>query len=700
MQIASKRPVLAAGLLLLLGLSAQEGCRCQRNRRVTALDGGPAAATAWLGGRVVDRRDHAVPEARVVAFPLAPDGGPPPGAMPFETATDIEGRFRFERLPPGAYRLLVEAAGFPTAEVSPVAAPTDGAALRVDGEGRSIVGKVTAAGAPLAGARVLLAPEGGGPMRETLTRAGGGFAFGGLGAGRYAMRAVSADAASAALRAIEAIDGSAAGMDSGAAPGAAPVQIEMSAGRRVAGRVIDDAGTALTDVPIRIESDVGGPGEDPLPTLVTSDRSGHFAAVVFPGGYRLSATRAGHVLRRAPTIDAAAKGQPVEPVLELVRGARVFGRVVDPRGGAAAGARVRCVASAIEDLTVQTGALPLAAEAAAMPSGAGRALGTTRIAVADREGRFIIDDLIPGRYRVEVAHAGAEPLRTDEFVLAPGERRDAGKLALQPGFPVTGRVVDEGGNAIDGARVVVAAVGGSPASAGLFALTDAGGRFTLSLPAGAYRLSAGAAGRGIAQVAVDVTAGSSPPALEIKLMRAEATLEGLIRDDGGRPLGRARLSVWPAAAFDPAAPPGGTPIGSGVADVGGHFTIPQLPAGDVRLEINHPDYPTSVHPATPGKYANVTVPFPGGIAGEVKAKTTGAAVARGRLEAVGPGGAKASADVKRDGTFRLLRLVPGHWRLTVLATGFRNSEQELEVPPSSNLGEASIRDLRVELEGT
>jgi hypothetical protein len=103
---------------------------------------------------------------------------------------------------------------------------------------------------------------------------------------------------------------------------------------------------------------------------------------------------------------------------------------------------------------------------------------------------------------------------------------------------------------------------------------------------------------------------------------------------------------------------------------------------------------------TAGQYANLTVPFPGGIAGEVKVKGTGAAIARGRLEAVGPGGAKATGDVKRDGTFRLLHLVPGRWRLTVVATGYRNAEQELEVPASSNLGEASVRDLRVELEGS
>ena len=125
-----------------------------------------------------------------------------------------------------------------------------------------------------------------------------------------------------------------------------------------------------------------------------------------------------------------------------------------------------------------------------------------------------------------------------------------------------------------------------------------------------------------------------------------------------------------------------------------------LPAGEVRLEVNHPDYPPSFHGVTTGTFANLTVPFPGGIAGEVKAKSTGAAVGRGRLEATGPGGAKASADVRRDGTFRLLRLVPGHWRVNVVAAGFHNTERELDVPASSNLGEASIRDLRLELDGS
>ena len=202
MQIASKRPAAPAGFLLLLcfGIGTQPGCRCQRTPPAAARDGGAApAATAWLAGSVVDRRARPVPEARVLAFALAAEG-----ATPFEASTDLEGRFRFAHIPAGAYRLLVEAAGFPTTEKAPVSAPSDDAAVRVDGEGRSIVGRVSAAGAAVAGARVLLAPDGGGPLRETVTRAGGGFAFGGLGAGQYAVRAVSGDAASSPVRAIEA----------------------------------------------------------------------------------------------------------------------------------------------------------------------------------------------------------------------------------------------------------------------------------------------------------------------------------------------------------------------------------------------------------------------------------------------------------------------------------------------------------------
>ena len=79
-------------------------------------------------------------------------------------------------------------------------------------------------------------------------------------------------------------------------------------------------------------------------------------------------------------------------------------------------------------------------------------------------------------------------------------------------------------------------------------------------------------------------------------------------------------------------------------------------------------------------------------------RVTGAPVGRGRIEAIGPGGAETRADLRRAGSFRLTRLLPGRWRLTVTAPGFRHTEAEVDVPPSVNLGEASVSNLRVEVE--
>jgi carboxypeptidase family protein len=684
MGIASARrapPELFCLALAALACAGGLGCHRRRQPTASAAPAAPAPAVARLAGQVVDGRGHAVPEATVLAFRIADAGAEEPA----RATTDLDGRFAIEGRTAGSYRLLVEAAGFPTAEAAPIVAPAAELVLHVTGEVRSIFGRVELGGAPAPGARVWLAAElTGGPMRETLSRADGRFAFSGLGDESYALRASRAELASPTVRGVT------AGRDGATLPSA----LALVPGQSIAGRLVQDAGAALGGFEVRAESAALAPGEDPLPVLARTDESGAFTVgPLTPGSYRLTAARAGYVLRHAPTVDLRASGGPRQPVLlELLRGARVTGRVTDARGAPAASAHVRCVASAMDDLTVESGPLPLAAEAAALPSGAGRALGSTRSAIADARGRFTVDDLIPGRYRVEVAHAGSEPMRTDEITLAPGERRDLGALALRDGFPIEGRVVDEGGAPLEGARVVIA---GGPDASGLYALTDGAGAFSIALPAGHYRLTASAPGHGSAGTEIDVRGGEPSASIALRLARAEAILEGLVRDTGGRPLGRARLLAWPR---DGAAGGTGTPIGTASADVGGHFRMADLPAGELRIEVQHPDYPRVTMVATPGQFVSFTVPFPGGIAGEAHARATGAAVTRGRVEAAGPDGAKASAELQRAGAFRLPRLAPGHWRLSVSAPGYHPTEQELDVPPSATLGEPSLRDLRVELD--
>ena len=228
-------------------------------------------------------------------------------------------------------------------------------------------------------------------------------------------------------------------------------------------------------------------------------------------------------------------------------------------------------------------------------------------------------------------------------------------------------------------------------------MTDGAGAFSIALPAGRYRVTASAPGHGSAGIEVDVRAGAPAAPIALRLARAEAILEGMVRDTGGRPLGRARLLAWPREGV---AGGGATPIGTASADVGGHFRMADLPAGELRVEVEHPDYPRVMMTATPGQFASLTVPFPGGIAGEAHARATGAAVTRGRVTAAGPDGAKATAELQRSGVFQLPRLAPGHWRLSVSAPGYHSTEQELDVPPSATLREPSLRNLRVELDPT
>jgi hypothetical protein len=46
----------------------------------------------------------------------------------------------------------------------------------------------------------------------------------------------------------------------------------------------------------------------------------------------------------------------------------------------------------------------------------------------------------------------------------------------------------------------------------------------------------------------------------------------------------------------------------------------------------------------------------------------------------------------------LPRLLPGRWRVTASAPGFRPADREVDVPASPALGDPSVRDLRLELD--
>ncbi|HEY2732327.1 MAG TPA: carboxypeptidase-like regulatory domain-containing protein, partial [Polyangia bacterium] len=377
--------------------------------------------------------------------------------------------------------------------------------------------------------------------------------------------------------------------------------------------------------------------DDPLAEAATTAADGRFRlGPLPPGRLRLVARAPGHLVRAPAYVTLAPGAASPAQRLELVSAASIEGRVADARGAPVAGAQIRCGGGGADltDLAVIFDALPLAAEAAALGGSLGRELGATKVARSDAGGAFHLDDLLPGPVRLAVTRAPFAPLVTEAPALAPGEHRELGVLTLR----------DADAPSATGAPVP------GPAR------------------------------------------------------RADATLVGVARDSGGRPLPRARVRAWPLGddVGLVAAAPTSPSLGSAVTDAGGHFTLGNLPNAPLLLELDHPRYPVTLARATPGAPTELTVPIPGGIDGEVRERITGASVPRATIEGLGPDGLRVAASgagrAKGSGAFRLLRLRPGPWTLTVKAPGYRTSVRDVDVPESPILGETSVRGLRLELD--
>ena len=156
----------------------------RRSRRREPDHVGPPGPAETLKGQVVDRSGQPIPGARVLVWSLTD-----PAEPPRETSTDEAGRFVLGGLTRGLHRLIAAAAGFGSVEQGPIEIPAAAPVMRMETDGHSITGQVTAGGSPAAGARVVIGGENLTPSRETTASGDGNFLISGLGAGAYVLRA-------------------------------------------------------------------------------------------------------------------------------------------------------------------------------------------------------------------------------------------------------------------------------------------------------------------------------------------------------------------------------------------------------------------------------------------------------------------------------------------------------------------------------
>ena len=663
--------------------------------------------------------------------------------------TAADGRFVVGGLSPGRVRLRVTGAGLLPAELRYVPVPSDEARIVVARQ-VAIEGTVTDGGKPVANAPVGLRSDAIGGTIEIRTSATGGFRFPDLPEGRYQLFAWQGALAARTLRVARL----------GAGP-FAPVELRLEAAAIVVGRVIDRGeGTGLVAA-----IELRPSGDDQAPRYVRSGDDGVFRiegvpsgrwiaeayapGYLSPGGIELEAghgvpeialTRGGAIAGRVvdgeghpvagATVRTLAAGQnPTELSAEVDRDKlrRFSGRTaaavpVTSPGGLDADPQF----VARGELGVLVGPIPpipppgahvaqtaiavdpsLAGEPPELPVDPARA----SIWTTGADGVYRIRGLAASKVTVLATAAGFAEARSRQVAIEPGQLITGIDLVLNPGTFLVGKITDQHGAPVIGAQVTATplSAGGAPASAGgatgaaagtvpgatIDAFTDDSGEYKLGPLTGGVELRATAYGHGEARRALELPAvrGTTPAQRreDLVLAVADAVFTGILEDATGVPVAGAHLDVI-----------GGVSDGRhALVAADGTFSIDLLPAGPLRLHVEHPSYPPEDFDVVAGPasaaHARLRLALGGGVEGAVLDAASGAPVPGIALAASGPGNALAEAATDKLGRWKLGPLKPGRWRIAVKQPGYLAQVRELDVPVSRTPGGTSVRDIRIDL---
>ncbi|MFL6231665.1 MAG: carboxypeptidase regulatory-like domain-containing protein [Thermoanaerobaculia bacterium] len=478
--------------------------------------------------------------------------------------TGADGRFELRDLPAGTFDLVIRGRGFAPLTVPALAIP--------EGKGATDLGTVAlAAGAALRG---LVVDAQGHPVEGAEVRA------------KAAQRESFPPPLSFDPGPVDAVSGadgafvledrspgesldltvSRPGYGPGSAPGVAvpreaPVRIVLQATSRVSGRAVDPDGKPVAGASVSVSEEEptsrGGRSHQRWTgrthSGVTDDEGGFAFDGVSPGPISLSARAPRRQETELRNLEVKAGQDLTNVEVVLAPGATVEGRVLSPEGRPVPGAEV----------------------SVAQPSQDNFGWSSLR-ATADGDGQYRIDGIPPGKRTLE---ARAEGYRRGVREVEASARAATVDFELERGLEVSGRIVDDGGNPVPGAQLMLMAGRGFSLNAPR-AQSGADGAFRLTgLQDGTYTLHVNKEGYTAADFKGQMVtlAGASVSGLEVRLSGG-GTITGHLTGVEFSQLSRVR--VWAQMEF-----------WAGRVDPEGNYQISHLPPGDWTVTAVVPDTP-------------------------------------------------------------------------------------------------------------
>jgi len=467
--------------------------------------------TAALEGQVVGPEGESVPGAKITVERA--DGGPYQHYQADET-----GRFRITRLPARVpLTLQSSGAGYASVRVNVgvllVNEVRSGVIVSV-GRGAVIAGRVLEPDGDTASEGIVRLDRSGailrgGAWQDTGIRKGGAFRFECVPPGRYTISVRHPEYLLAESVDVEVTEGSRL----------EAFVIKLDAGLTISGKLVDADGNPVEGSVVAEPADVPSVLLPGIHHQARSNAAGEFEMeALSPGRYRLTAWSQMHHGMDGPDLTVRAGARDVvlhfSKRIEQPKAAdgSVEGRVHDPRSGKP------IMGFCVSYWRVEGGA-------------------DQRRPFVDPEGRFRIDNLMPGTYEFEASSSAGrvtrEPVRV---VLGSSGPTPAIELRLDRGAAVTGRILSPQGAPVAGATIEVMRCLESSWRNEAWVISRPDGRYRAEgLAPGEHLIRAGHPDWIRAERRFAVTVGQTRT-IDLELLAAGGSVQVVVRDPAGKPL--------------------------------------------------------------------------------------------------------------------------------------------------------------------